>query len=187
MKNLESLKAVIPDYAKDVKINLGSLISPENQGITTKQVFGAALTAAYATKEKILIKILENEVQNILSEVEVKAVKTAASLMAMNNIYYRFLHISADKEYAQMPAGLRMQGIASHGIDKIDFEVFSLAASIINGCGMCIDAHANQLTKHGFTKYQVQMVAKVAAVVNSAAQVLIIENQEQYEKSSNDR
>ena len=116
--------------------------------------------------------------QNILSEVEVKAVKTAASLMAMNNIYYRFLHISADKEYSQMPAGLRMQGIVNHGIDKIDFEIFALAASIINGCGMCIDAHANQLTKHGVTKSQVQMVAKIAAVVNSGAQVLIIQNQE---------
>lgn len=178
MENLESLKAAIPDYAKDVKINLGSLLSQENQVLTTKQVFGAALTSAYVTKEKTLIKILENEVQNILSEVEVKAVKTAASLMAMNNIYYRFLHISADKEYSQMPAGLRMQGIVNHGIDKIDFEIFALAASIINGCGMCIDAHANQLTKHGVTKSQVQMVAKIAAVVNSAAQVLIIQNQE---------
>lgn len=178
MENLESLKAGIPDYAKDVKINLGSLLSQENQVLTTKQVFGAALTSAYVTKEKTLIKILENEVQNILSEVEVKAVKTAASLMAMNNIYYRFLHISADKEYSQMPAGLRMQGIVNHGIDKIDFEIFALAASIINGCGMCIDAHANQLTKHGVTKSQVQMVAKIAAVVNSGAQVLIIQNQE---------
>ncbi len=178
MENLESLKAAIPDYAKDVKINLGSLLSQENQVLTAKQVFGAALTSAYVTKEKTLIKILENEVQNILSEVEVKAVKTAASLMAMNNIYYRFLHISADKEYSQMPAGLRMQGIVNHGIDKIDFEIFALAASIINGCGMCIDAHANQLTKHGVTKSQVQMVAKIAAVVNSAAQVLIIQNQE---------
>ena len=178
MENLESLKAAIPDYAKDVKINLGSLLSQENQVLTAKQVFGAALTSAYVTKEKTLIKILENEVQNILSEVEVKAVKTAANLMAKNNIYYRFLHISADKEYSQMPAGLRMQGIVNHGIDKIDFEIFALAASIINGCGMCIDAHANQLTKHGVTKSQVQMVAKIAAVVNSAAQVLIIQNQE---------
>ena len=96
--------------------------------------------------------------------------------MAMNNIYYRFLHISEDKEYSQMPAGLRMRGIADHGIEKIDFEIFSLAASIINGCGMCIDAHANQLIKHGISKSQIQMVAKITAIVNSAAQVLIIEN-----------
>ncbi|MBU6339532.1 MAG: carboxymuconolactone decarboxylase family protein [Rickettsiales bacterium] len=176
MKNLEELKSIIPDYAKDVKINLSTLISQENQALTSKQVFGAALASAYGTKEKTLIKILENEVQNILSDVEINAVKTSASLMAMNNIYYRFLHISEDKEYSQMPAGLRMRGIMDHGIEKIDFEVFSLAISIINGCGMCIDAHANQLIKHGMSKSQVQMIAKIAAVINSAAQVLTIQN-----------
>lgn len=178
MQNLEELKSAIPDYAKDVKINLGTLVNQENQVLTAKQVFGSALTSAYVTKQKSLIRVLENEVQNILSEAEVKAVKTSASLMGMNNIYYRFLHISHDKEYSQMPAGLRMQGIMNHGIDKIDFEIFSLAASVVNGCGMCIDAHANQLIKHGISKTQVQMVAKIAAVINSVAQVLVIENQE---------
>jgi alkyl hydroperoxide reductase subunit D len=176
MQNLEELKSQIPDYAKDVKINLQTLISQENQALTTKQVFGSALASAYTTKEKTLIKILENEASNILSEVEIKAVKTASVLMAMNNIYYRFTHISHDKEYSQMPAGLRMRGILDHGIEKVDFEIYSLAVSIINGCGMCIDAHANQITKHGLSKSQVQMVAKIAAVVNSAAQVLTIQN-----------
>lgn len=178
MQNLEQLRSAIPDYAKDVKINLQTLLSLENQALRGQQVFGAALACAYATKEKTLIRVLENEVQNILSQAEIKAVKTASTLMAMNNIYYRFLHLSEDKEYSQMQAGLRMQGIATHGIDKIDFEIFSLAVSIINGCGMCIDSHAAQLLKHGLTKTQVQMVAKIAAVVNSAAQVLIIQNQE---------
>jgi len=179
MQNLESLKSSIPDYAKDVKINLQTLLNQENQILTTKQIFGAALAAAYAIKEKTLIKILESEVQNILSDREISAVKTATVLMAMNNIYYRFTHLSEDKEYSQMPAGLRMRGIADHGIDKIDFEIFSLSASIINGCGICIDAHANQLLKHGLSKVQIQMIAKIAAVINSAVQILTIQNQDQ--------
>ena len=176
MQNLEDLKSQIPDYAKDVKINISTLITQENQILTSKQVFGAALASAYATKEKNLIKVMENEVQNILSNDEINATKIAATLMAMNNVYYRFLHISDDKEYSQMPSGLRMRGIMDHKIEKIDFEVFSLAVSIINGCGMCIDAHANQLIKHGMSKTQVQMTAKIAAVINSAAQVLTIQN-----------
>jgi lipoyl-dependent peroxiredoxin subunit D len=178
MQNLETLTQSLPDYARDVKINLQTLLSPENSTLSQKQIFGAALASAYATKEPSLIKVLQNESQNILSETEQKAVKTAAALMAMNNIYYRFLHISADKEYTQMPAGLRMRGILDHGIEKVDFEIFSLAVSIVNGCGMCIDAHANQLLKHGLSKTQVQMTAKIAAVVNSAAQVLVIQNEE---------
>ena len=178
MNNLESLLSSMPDYARDVKINVQSLINCENTTLTIKQIFGAALASAYATKENLLIQVMENEVQNILSESELKAVKTAASLMAMNNVYYRFLHIGDDKEYSQLPAGLRMRGIADHGIEKVDFEIFSLAPSIINGCGMCIDAHASQLIKHGLTKSQVQMVVKIAAVINSVAQVLVIKNQE---------
>lgn len=168
----------IPDYAKDVRINLNSLLSQENQVLNQKQIFGAALSCAYASKEKTLIKILENEAKNFLLEAELKAVKTATIIMAMNNIYYRFTHIIEDKEYSQMPAGLRMKGIADHGIDKVDFEIFALAVSIINGCGMCIDAHANQLVKHGLTKSQVQMVAKISAVIYSVAQLLNIQNQD---------
>ncbi len=178
MQNLETLVQSIPDYARDVKINLQTLLNKENQTLTQKQIFGASLASAYATKEKTLIKVLQNEAQNILSEAELKTVKTASALMAMNNIYYRFIHISADKEYSQLPAGLRMRGILDHGIEKINFEVLSLAVSIINGCGMCIDAHANQLLKHGISKSQIQMTAKIAAVINSAAQVLTIEHQE---------
>ena len=94
--------------------------------------------------------------------------------MAMNNIYYRFVHLSEDKEYSQMQAGLRMRSIIEHGIDKIDFEIFSLAVSVINGCGMCIDAHSNQLIKHGLSKTQIQMTAKIASVINAAAQILLI-------------
>lgn len=176
MENLENLSSALPQYAKDIKINLSTLISAENQVLSAKQIYGSALASAYATKEKNLIKVLENEAKNILSEVEMNAVKSSTTLMAMNNIYYRFTHISHDKEYGQMPAGLRMQGIVNHGIDKVDFEVFSLAVSVINGCGMCIDAHANQLIKHQMTKTQVQMIAKIAAVVNAAAQVLSIQN-----------
>ncbi len=174
MQNLENLFSQIPDHAKDVKINLQNLLNTEIAALSRKQIIGVALASAYAIKDKALVRIFENEAQTVLSEVEIKAVKTSAILMAMNNIYYRFLHLSEDNEYSQMQAGLRMRGIVDHGIDKIDFELFSLAASIINGCGMCIDAHANQLLKYGLLKTQIQMTAKISAVVNSAAQVIAI-------------
>ncbi len=178
MQNLEELRAIIGDHGKDVKINLQTLVNQDNDALSTKQIFGVALASAYATKEKNLIKTMENEVQKHLSDVEIKAVKIATTIMAMNNVYYRFAHLSEDKEYLQMPAGLRMQGIRNHGIDKIDFEIFSLAVSAINGCGMCMDAHAVQIVENGLTKTQVQMVVKIAAVINSVAQVLTIQNQE---------
>ena len=180
MTNLEQFKNSIPDYAKDIKMNLNTLLSQENQRenqiLTQKQIFGIALACAYSAKEKNLITIMENEAAQLISETELKAAKTASILMAMNNIYYRFTHISEDKEYSQMPTGLRMRGIIDHGIDKTDFEIFCLAVSIINGCAICIDAHANQLIKFGLSKAQIQMIAKIAAVINSGAQLLTINN-----------
>lgn len=176
MKNIEELKLNLADYAKDIKINLETLINKDNQSLNAKQVFGLALACAYAIKNDKLIAVFLNEAKNILSEAEINAVKIATTIMAMNNIYYRFGHLSNDKEYLHMPAGLRMRGLAEHGIDKNDFEIFALGVSIINGCSGCIDAHANQLLKHGLSKTQIQMTAKIAAVIAAIAQVLVIGN-----------
>lgn len=173
---MEQIINQIPEYGKDIKINLQNLLSEQNQVLTIKQIFGIALACSFATKNLHLIKNMQNEVQKFLSDDEINAIKIATTLMAMNNIYYRFTHISEDKEYSQMQTGLRMRMLLEHKIDKIDFEIFSLAVSVINGCGMCIDAHANQLTKHGLNKTQVQMVAKISAIINALAQILTIEN-----------
>lgn len=175
MESLESLRNAMPDYSRDIKINLENLVSEKNEILSTKQVFGSALASAYASKQKTLIKVLEEEAKKYLSDSEINGVRIATTIMAMNNIYYRFAHISHDKEYLQLPAGLRMRGIADHGIDKIDFEIYSLAVSIVNGCSGCIDAHANQIIKHEYTKQQVQAVAKIAAVIHAVAQTLIIQ------------
>ena len=166
----------LPDYGKDIKINLQNLLSEQNQLLTNTQILGTALACCYATKNLELIKIISSEVNDKLTTEEINAVKIATSLMAMNNIYYRFTHLIEDKEYLQMHAGLRMKMLNEHKIDKSNFEIFSLAISIINGCGMCIDAHSNQLIKHGITKSQIQIIAKIASVINAWSQILTIEN-----------
>ena len=89
--------------------------------------------------------------------------------MAMNNIYYRFTDLSDNEEYIKMPAGLRMNVMRDHGADKIDFELWSLGASVINGCSMCINSHEKQLIKVGITREIIQYTAKVAAIVHALA------------------
>ena len=92
--------------------------------------------------------------------------------MGMNNIYYRFLHLVEDAEYAQMPARLRMNVIGNPGIDKLDFELLSLAVSAINGCGMCIVAHEQQLRKHEVSREAIQSAVRIAATIHAVAGVL---------------
>ncbi len=177
MKTLEELKSQIPDYAKDIRTNLENLLGEKNKVLTSKNAFGAALASAYATKEKSLIQVMESEAKNHLSVEEISAAKTAAVMMAMNNSYYCFTHVSVDKEYLEMPVGLVMTSIKNPKINRVDFEVFALSASIINSCSICIDSHQEQLFRDGFTRDKIQAVAQISSVMSAVAQILIIQNQ----------
>ncbi len=171
--SLESLKAALPDFAKDTRLNLGSVLTPEGApDLSQGQIHLIALASAYATKDDGLIAAIRTETA-ALSEAEVTAAKSAASIMAMNNVYYRFVHLVGG-DYKTMPAKLRMNVIGAPGIAKVDFELMSMAVSAINGCGMCMEAHAHELTKAGASTLAVQSAVRIAAVLSAAAQSLRI-------------
>lgn len=175
MKNLNELLSSLPEYAKDTKINVQSVFNKESNPLEQKQTFLIALAAANKIGNSNIIGALQGEFATELSDQEIRAAKVAASIMAMNTIYYRFVHLANNgDEYLKIPAGLRMQGIANHGIDKETFEAMSLAIAALEGCGMCIIAHEKQLDKSGFSKSQIQMVIKIAAIINSVNQSLNI-------------
>lgn len=168
--SMTALKATLGDYAKDIKLNLGSVLSEEGaEGLTQAQIHAIALASAYSTKNESVINAVLGEAAG-LSEADINAAKAAATIMAMNNVYYRFAHLVADKDYAKMPAKLRMNVIGAPGVAKVDFELMSLAVSAINGCGMCMDAHVHEVTKAGVSKQGVQSCIRIASVVNAAAQ-----------------
>ena len=95
--------------------------------------------------------------------------QAAAAIMSMNNIYYRFTHLVSATDYRTLPARLRMNVIARPGVDKVDFELWSLAVSAINGCGMCVDAHERELRKAGIGPETIQAAVRIAAVVHAVA------------------
>lgn len=174
--SIQTLRDQLPEYAKDIKLNIGRLISgDEVDGLQQNQAYGVALASAYGTKHADVIAAVSGQAAETLSDAEMNAAKAAAVIMGMNNIYYRFLHLAADKEYAKMPAGLRMNVIRNSGIDKVDFELYSLAVSAINGCGMCINAHIQEVANGGISRQGIQSAIRIASVLNAAAQALIIE------------
>ena len=174
--SIESIKGQLGDYAKDTKLNLGRILSETGSELSKPQIYSIALACSYATKNKELIDALEADSQSIISEEAKQAAKSAATIMGMNNIYYRFVHLSEDQGLARMPANLRMNVIANPSVDKVDFELYSLAISAINGCGMCIQAHIKALLKEGIGKDSLLDVARIASVINSVAQALVIED-----------
>ncbi len=168
--SLDTLKSRLPDYAKDLKLNLSSLA--RETVLDDQKKFGAFLASAYAAGAEDVIADLTAAFAGELSAEALNAAKAAAAVMGMNNVYYRFVHLASAKDYGTLPARLRMNVIANPGVDKADFELWSLAVSAINGCGMCIDAHEAELRKHGVSAEQVQAAVRIASVVNAVSAVL---------------
>ena len=167
--SLKQFADTLPDYAKDLRLNISSILS--DQMLSEDRKFGLLLACAHGSGYRPLVAATEAEVEGKLSEQYANAARGAAALMAMNNVYYRFVHLASNAEYGTLPAKLRMNFIGTHGIDKDDFELFSLAVSAMNGCGMCIDSHERVLQQHGIKSETVQTAARIGAVMKALATV----------------
>lgn len=168
--SIETLKAGLPDYAKDLKLNLSSLLT--ESALTEQQRAGTFVASALAARNPALIAAILSDMTPVLSPDALAAAKAAAAVMAMNNIYYRFTHLASAPEYRTMPARLRMNVIGKPGVEKVDFELWSLAVSAINGCGMCIDAHEHELRKAGVSAEAIQAAVRIASVMHAVAATL---------------
>ena len=170
--SLESLKALLPDYAKDLKLNLSSLAAETS--LTQQQLAGTFIVSALASRQPQVIAAINDEFGPKLEPAALNAAKAAAAIMGMNNIYYRFVHL-AGGDYKKMPARLRMNVMANPGVEKVDFELWSLAVSAINGCGMCLEAHEKVCRDHGLSAEQIQAAVRIAATVHAVARTLSAE------------
>lgn len=172
---LQSIRNQLGDYAKDIRLNFDQVLTEEGApDLKLPQILGIALASAYATKNNDLVDALIKDYPDQLTVEMVQAAKSAATIMAMNNVYYRFTHLASDQEIRLLPAKLRMNVLANPGIDKMDFELMNLAVSAINGCGACMDAHVNQLIKAGVSRLGVQSCIRIASVVNAVTQAMSI-------------
>ncbi|GAA3159529.1 alkyl hydroperoxide reductase [Planomonospora alba] len=167
---VENLKGALPDFAKDVKLNLGSLVT--TSALDEQRLWGTLLACAAATRSRRVIAEISDEAAGVLSAEAFRAARGAAAVMAMNNVYYRSVHLIGDEAYAAMPAKLRMTIIGNPGVDKADFEFWCLAVSAINGCGRCLESHEQVLRQAGVPREQIQEGIRIAAVVNAVAAVL---------------
>jgi alkyl hydroperoxide reductase subunit D len=170
---LDQLRDSLPDYARDLKLNLGSVLSPTGApGLNERQIWSVALASAIASRNSTLTRAIEAAAGAQLDAAHLQAARAAAAIMGMNNVYYRFLHLVEDAEYAGLPARLRMNVLGNPGIDKLDFELLSLAVSAINACGLCITSHEKKLREHGVTREMIQSAVRIASVVHAVAVVL---------------
>lgn len=170
---IETLRKTIPDYARDLRLNLQTVLSEAGApGLAPRQIWSVALATALATGNASLIEAVEADGAEDLDSAHQEAARAAAAIMGMNNVYYRFLHLVGDESYRQLPARLRMNVIASPGIAQADFELACLAVSAVNGCGLCVESHEKTLRRHGVSQDAIHSAVRIASVIHAVGKVL---------------
>lgn len=168
MSWVDQLKETIPDYAKDTRLNFDTVI--KRSSLPVEEAEAVAVAAAFATGNTKFWTWVHSQIQD---RKEADAALTAASLMAMNNVWYPYVEMADDENLKGLPAQLRMNAIASHGgTTKARFEAYSLAASIVGKCHFCVKAHYETLKKEGYTTEQLRDIGRIAAVITAVSRVL---------------
>ncbi len=167
MDALQKYAQSLPEAAKDIRMNLGSVL--QQSSLQPVQRFGVALAVAHAARDRDLAAAIVATAGDQLPAAVQQDAQAAAALMAMNNVYYRFRHMLAKPEYEQLPPRLRMQRLAAPAGNKVDFELFALAVSAVNGCATCVQAHERVVVEGGLTPAHVNDAVRIAAVVHAAA------------------
>jgi len=171
---VDAIRSAIPDYAKDLRLNLGSVITTSS--LEPEMAWGAALTAALVSKNEDVIQGILEDAKEHLDETHINGVKAAAAIMSMNNVWYKFNDLVKDDEIKNQPAKLRMNIMMNHGgVSQALFEGWSLAASVVNACGVCVNAHAAQMRKQELSAHNVVDIGRIAAVVKAVADTLTFE------------
>ena len=166
---LNELLYTVTAYAKDLKLNLSSLL--QQQELNEQQIWGTVAASAVASRNPQVIQALLTEAASHLSPQALEAAKSAAAIMGMNNIYYRFQHLAKNPKYATLPARLRMNVLRNHGIDPVDFELWCTAVSAINGCGLCVDSLEQILRNKGMSEESILAAVRLASVIHGLAAV----------------
>jgi alkyl hydroperoxide reductase subunit D len=171
MEWVDQLKEGMPEYAKDTKLNLDTVI--KRSTLDPVEAQACALAAAMSTGNGKLVTFISSALEGAGHAVERDAAMTASSLMTMTNTWYPYVEMANDANLSGLPPQLRMNAISTHGGTTADrFEAYSLAASIVGKCHFCVKAHYDTLKKNGYTVEQLRDIGRIASVINSVAKVL---------------
>ena len=167
---LTELQDSLPDYARDLKLNLQTVLAQAE--LTEQQTWTIAVACALTSRNAKLSETIVTEAAPKLTPAQLSSAKAAFAIMGMNNIFYRFRHFVAGGEYDQIPARLRMQSIRNHGGDPVDFELACLAVSTINGCEACVKSHAAVVREKGLSAEAVVASVRIASTLHAVAAIL---------------
>jgi alkyl hydroperoxide reductase subunit D len=168
MATLEELREGLPEAARDLKLNLAAVLAAQGP-LSNAQRWGVAVASAIAARNHRLRDAVIAEAALHVSREVLEDAQSAAAIMGMNNVYYRFRHISEKPTYSEKPARLRMNRLVKPAASKVDFELFAMAVSAINDCAACVNSHEKVVIDGGLTEDHVHDAVRIAAVMNGVA------------------
>ncbi|WP_405612926.1 carboxymuconolactone decarboxylase family protein [Streptomyces sp. NBC_01511] len=168
--SLDALKASVPDYARDLRRNLDAIL--DHGGLTQQRLWGTVLACAIAARSARVLRELAPEARSRLSAEAYTAARSAAALMAVNNVFHRTRHLLSDPAYGELRTGLRMTALGHPGVERADVEFWSFAVSAVNACGLCLDAHERALRRLEVDRETIQEGIKIAAVIQAVGTTL---------------
>lgn len=171
-KSLERLSAVDSRYLRDLKLNVGSVLKSKN--LDAKETALLALAVASNEKNDVLIEAFENMSKNEgATEEELAETHACASLLSLNNVFYRFRHYMKGNEYYNnTPAGVRMSVMMNPVLGKEFFELMSLLVSALNGCEQCVTSHEASVKGLGASEAKIYDTIRLASVIKSLCVVI---------------
>jgi alkyl hydroperoxide reductase subunit D len=170
MSALEGLRDSIPEPARDLRLNLQAVLAESS--LSGEQRWGVAAACAIASRNARLREAVLADARAAAGDAVVEDAVAAAAIMGMNNVLYRFRHLVGTEAYQDRPARLRMNRLVKPAGSKLDFELYCLAVSAVNGCGTCMQAHEKVVVTGGLSQEQVFDAVRIASVIHGAAVAL---------------
>lgn len=169
---LQKLAAADSRFIKDLKLNVSAVLGGQN--INRKEALLLALSVAANEKNEALISAFQKlAAAEGAGDAELAETHACASVMAANNIFYRFRHyMHGNEHYNNTPAGLRMSVMMNPVLGKELFELMSLVVSAVNGCERCVTSHEASVKQHGATEARVYDAMRLAAVMKSLCVII---------------
>lgn len=175
MNAMDEIRAKLPEAAKDTKLNLQSVLDGEGT-LSPAQRLGIAVAAAITARSQPLKDALIERARAELADADavVDDAFAAATLMAMNNVYYRFRYMVGKESYSKRSPRLRMNRLGQVKTKKVDFELVCLAVSAMNGCQSCVVAHEKAVLDAGLGEDHVHDAIRIASTIAATATALEI-------------
>ena len=168
---LQNLGNADSKYLRDLKLNVKAVLTSEH--LSAKETNLLALAVSTNNNKEILSNAFAAKAkENGATDAEIADAQACASLLAANNVFYRFRHYVEKDVYNNAPARLRMNIMMNPVLGKEFFELVSLAVSAVNGCEMCVKSHEQSVLHAGSTELRVWDAIRIASIITSLGKIV---------------